>query len=209
MNPSPSHSDDRRERPGFRPLPARGKRAWRLCALGLLAFLLGSAEGGTQPKPAELLETPVGSLVPGGAALKSPVKNPEADDPQAAERGMGWFNSFNCVGCHAPNGAGGMGPKLSTRQFLYGSEPANIYLTIYQGRPRGMPAWGAMLPGNVIWDLVAYIRGLGDAPEKGWGTTVSRTMPEIEQIPAEYATTANPWSRTEAFSRGQKPNRTK
>jgi cytochrome c oxidase cbb3-type subunit 3 len=135
------------------------------------------------------------------------LKNPVGDDPQAIQRGMQYFTMFNCVGCHAPNGAGGMGPSLSGRPLIYGAEPAQIYLTIYQGRPRGMPAWGAMLPDNIIWYLVAYVRNIGRQPKESWGQTISAQQPRIEQVPAEYFQSANPWSQTEAFSHGQKPNK--
>jgi cytochrome c oxidase cbb3-type subunit 3 len=90
---------------------------------------------------------------------------------------------------------------------MYGNEPAQIYLTIYQGRPRGMPAWGAMLPDNIIWDLVAYVRNLDKAPTTEWGKTFSKQSPQIEQVPAEFLQSSNPWSQTEAFSHGQKPNK--
>ena len=155
----------------------------------------------------KLLGTPVSGLFPGNVQVNPQVKSPVGDDPQAIQRGMQYFTTFNCVGCHAPNGAGGMGPSLSGRLLIYGGEPAQIYLTIYQGRPLGMPAWGAMLPDNIIWDLVAYVRNLGRQPNQSWGETVSAQQPKIEQVPAEYFQSANPWSQTEAFSHGQKPNK--
>jgi len=157
---------------------------------------------------AKLLGTPVSGMFPGNVPVSPQLKNPVGDDPQAIQRGMQYFTTFNCVGCHAPNGAGGMGPSLSGRPLTYGAEPAQIYLTIYQGRPLGMPAWGAMLPDSIIWDLVAYIRNLGRQPkQQQWGETVSAQQPRIEQVPAEYFQSANPWSQTEAFSHGQKPNK--
>ena len=87
------------------------------------------------PGPAALQQVPVSAIFPGGATFPPQIKNPAAGDPAAIERGMQAFQSMNCVGCHAPNGGGGMGPALSERQFIYGHEPANIYLSIYQGRP--------------------------------------------------------------------------
>jgi cytochrome c oxidase cbb3-type subunit 3 len=118
------------------------------------------------------------------------------------------FVSLNCVGCHAPNGGGGMGPALSERTFIYGREPANIYLSIQQGRPNGMPAWAKMLPANVTWDLVAYIRSISSAPETQWGQTTSRSpqSPTIQQVPAELLTTTTPWAHTEPFGDGRKPS---
>ena len=98
-----------------------------------------------------------------------------------------------------------MGPALSMGLFTYGSSPANLFLSIYQGRPNGMPAWGAMLPEQTIWELVSYIQGIADHPARG--TTLSRTppSPKIEQIPAEFLQTPDPWRFTESFSDGQKP----
>ena len=64
-----------------------------------------------------------------------------------------------------------MGPSLSENIFLYGSEPENIYLAIYQGRPNGMPAWGAVLPDAIIWDLVTCIGKLSNEPNRQWGRT--------------------------------------
>jgi cytochrome c oxidase cbb3-type subunit III len=104
------------------------------------------------------------------------------------------------------NGGGGMGPPLSRCGFLYGTTPDNIYLTIVQGRPNGMPAWGSLLPNEVIWDLVAYIQNLSSEPtSEAWGTTVSAKAPAIEQVPAELEATATPWAYTEPFKSGQKP----
>ena len=128
-----------------------------------------------------------------------------AREREAAQRGMQFFNQMNCVGCHAPNGAGGMGPSLSDSKFIYGSEPANIYLSILQGRPKGMPAWGGMLPDEVIWDLVAYIQSISKEPGGGWGKTTSADGFTTEQVPAEFMTTANPWQYTTPFSYGQAP----
>jgi cytochrome c oxidase cbb3-type subunit 3 len=156
-----------------------------------------------------LLATPVTGLLPGATPLKPTLTSPVANDPQAAMRGMQYFLAFNCVGCHAPNGGGGMGPALSNTTFLYGGAPANIYLTIYQGRPNGMPAWGQMLPDNIIWDLVAYVQSISRAPTPQWGTTVSRQTLTQEQAPAEHVTTTEPWKQMEAFSHGQKPNAAK
>jgi cytochrome c oxidase cbb3-type subunit 3 len=114
------------------------------------------------------------------------MPNPVANDPDAANRGMRYFTELNCVGCHAPNGGGGMGPALSDRVFIYGSKPEQIFLSIVQGRPRGMPTWGGRLPDSVVWDLVAYVEQISQAPNSEWGRTISPTMPKIEQVPAEY-----------------------
>ncbi|MCP8937447.1 c-type cytochrome [Alsobacter sp. SYSU M60028] len=154
-----------------------------------------------------LLQVPVVSLAPGNSLKRPDIRNPDTSDA-AAQRGMQYFTGFNCIGCHADNGGGGMGPSLSNWRYIYGEQPANIFLTIKQGRPNGMPAWGSALPDEVIWDLVSYVLKLRSPPPKGFGHTISRTppSPDIEQVPTEYVSGTAPWKHTQSFSAGQKPN---
>ncbi len=157
------------------------------------------------PSPSQLIQVPVSKILPGDVDLTPKIDNPVANDPEAATRGMKFFANFNCIGCHADNGGGGMGPALSNRAFIYGGKPEQIYLTIAQGRPNGMPAWGAVLPSSVIWDLVAYVKSISNAPKDEWGKTTSLDAMKIEQVPAELQPTPDPWKYTQPFTDGQKP----
>jgi cytochrome c oxidase cbb3-type subunit 3 len=150
---------------------------------------------------------PVSHLLPNGGGELPDIQNPMAKDPASAQRGMKFFSDMNCIGCHAPNGGGGEGPALSNIPWIYGDSPANIYLTIVQGRPNGMPAFGTLLPDDVVWDLVSYIEGIKEKPGRTYGYTTSRSpqSPKIEQVPAEFLETTNPWSATEPFPNGQMP----
>jgi cytochrome c oxidase cbb3-type subunit 3 len=156
---------------------------------------------------AKLLGVPVSNLTPGNVSMRPDLKNPVDGSAEALQRGMTYFVSFNCVGCHAPNGGGGMGPSLSNKNFIYGDRPGNIYLSIYQGRPNGMPSWGSMLSDNVIWDLVSYIQSISKAPPDGWGRTISAETMKTEQVPSEYVESTAPWGQTQSFSFGQKPSK--
>ena len=166
---------------------------------------IAESVGGTAP--GVFMQVPVSVLSPGAVSSRPTIKNPVQGDPQATDRGMKYFINFNCIGCHADNGGGGMGPALSNTTFIYGGQPENIYLSIFQGRPNGMPAWGALLPDPVIWDLVTYIGKLSNEPNPEWGRTFSKSplSPNVEQVPAEQVTTSDPWSSTKSFSSGQKP----
>ena len=166
---------------------------------------IAEAVGGNAP--GAFMQVPVSNLSPGAVPSRPTIKNPVQGDPQATDRGMKYFINFNCIGCHADNGGGGMGPALSNTTFIYGGQPENIYLSIFQGRPNGMPAWGALLPDSVIWDLVTYIGKLSNEPNPEWGRTFSKSplSPNVEQVPAEQVTTSDPWSSTKSFSSGQKP----
>jgi cytochrome c oxidase cbb3-type subunit 3 len=154
-----------------------------------------------------ILHVPVSGLHPGDVSFAPKIANPLARDPQAATHGMQDFAQFNCIGCHASNAGGGMGPALSEGKFTYGQSPANVFLSIYQGRPNGMPAWGELLPESTIWELVAYVEGIAHPPSGTFGETISRTpeSPAVEQTPAEFLQTVDPWRFTSAFSNGQKP----
>jgi cytochrome c oxidase cbb3-type subunit III len=166
--------------------------------------------GATAPFSASanpILRVPVSNLHPGDVSFAPQIGNPLAKDPQTATRGMQDFNQFNCVGCHAANAGGGMGPALSEGKFIYGQSPANVFLSIYQGRPNGMPAWGELLPESTIWELVAYVESIAHPPSATFGETISRTPPSpaVEQTPAEFLQTPKPWSFTSRFSNGRQP----
>jgi cytochrome c oxidase cbb3-type subunit 3 len=170
----------------------------------------GAAHYSGMISAASLLRVPVTGIYPGGttAGLNPDIKNPLADDPDAAQRGMKDFDSFNCSGCHMANGGGGMGPSLSDSIWIYRSSPANIYLDIVQGREAGMPAFGAMLPDRTVWELVAYIQSISKKPEPTFGTTISANppMPDTEQVPAEINRTTTPWKDMEPIApNGGKP----
>jgi cytochrome c oxidase cbb3-type subunit 3 len=106
-----------------------------------------------------LLALEVTTLTPGRDTALTRLRNPYEGDDDAIAEGEMFFNNFNCSGCHAALGGGGMGPPLSDTLWIYGGEPGNVYLSILQGRPNGMPAWH-QLPPEVIWKLVAYIHSL-------------------------------------------------
>ena len=177
-----------------------------LFAVAAQAFSDSAAPNVPEPTPSQLLNVPITTILPGDVNLAPVLKNPVADDSAAAARGMKYFANFNCVSCHADNGGGGMGPALSNRAFIYGGKPENIYLSIAQGRPNGMPAWGSLLPSSVIWDLVAYVKSISSEPEESWGKTTSLEALKTEQVPAEFQSTPDPWKYMQPFTDGQKPS---
>jgi cytochrome c oxidase cbb3-type subunit 3 len=102
-----------------------------------------------------------GSPTLSAAALST--ANPYESNPQAIEAGKQLYLKMNCAGCHAYNGKGNMGPDLTDRYWRYGGLPIQIYQSILEGRPEGMPSWGAALPPEEIWRIVAYIQSWGGA----------------------------------------------
>ena len=79
------------------------------------------------------------------------------DNAYAVAQGQQLFSAYNCAGCHF-HGGGGMGPPLMEQTFIYGNEPQQIYATIAEGRPNGMPAFGARIPSGQIWTVIILNR---------------------------------------------------
>ena len=103
--------------------------------------------------------TEVSGLVPGSPAPREPVRSPYQENAYGIAEGKRLYNAFNCNGCHA-QGGGGIGPALMDGNWIYGSEPDQIYSSISQGRPNGMPAFARQVPSQQIWQLVAYVQTL-------------------------------------------------
>jgi cytochrome c oxidase cbb3-type subunit 3 len=101
----------------------------------------------------------VSALQPGTQVETTHVANPYANNAYAVSEGQRLFGWYNCVGCHA-NGGGGMGPPLMDDKWIYGSAPENIYTTIIQGRPNGMPSFAGKIPSQQVWQIVAYVQSL-------------------------------------------------
>ena len=119
--------------------------------------------------------------VPAGFALAVPPwapKNPHEGNERARTLGSQLFISYNCVDCHGADGAGAIGPSLQDGRWHYGGSAAEIFESIYQGRPEGMPAWGGRIADDQIWMLVTYLRALPAkdlSTEDFTGRTVERT----------------------------------
>ena len=84
--------------------------------------------------------------------------NPLQGSTEAAAAGKALFGKMNCAGCHGYNLTGGMGPDLTDNSWLYGGKPGEIFHTISEGTPRGMPSWKGQLTPEQIWQLVTFIQ---------------------------------------------------
>ncbi|VTU41154.1 Cytochrome c oxidase subunit III [Variovorax sp. PBS-H4] len=102
-----------------------------------------------------------------GDAVRLPAGNGEGyvENAFAVAQGKRLYRWYNCNGCHA-QGGGGIGPALTDDQWRYGSEPAQIFSTIVQGRPNGMPSFGGHLSEDQIWQLTAYVRSMSGQLKK-------------------------------------------
>ncbi|HEY2749722.1 c-type cytochrome [Phenylobacterium sp.] len=160
-------------------------------ALALLVTLMAacsrargdSTTGGAPaqvPADAALNSIPLGAP-PGQPISASRIANPFAGNAQAAAEGKQLFSAMNCVYCHGAEASGLMGPALNNAGWRYGGAPAELYRSIHDGRPQGMPAWGGRLPPEQIWKLVAYLETLADAS----GRPSTTGAQAAEQDPAD------------------------
>ena len=94
------------------------------------------------------------------------IRGPYDENAYGTTEGQLLFEQMNCSGCHA-NGGGGMGPPLMDDEWIYGSRPDQIFATIAEGRPNGMPTWKYRLNNQQIWQLVAYVRSLSGLTPEG------------------------------------------
>jgi cytochrome c oxidase cbb3-type subunit III len=122
--------------------------------------------------------------VPPGATAEGAVQatelqaGPKRTDPSAGayqenrwavSEGQTFYAQYNCAGCHAPGGGGGMGPPLNDDEWTYGSDPENVFDTIVEGRPNGMPSFRGKIDNAQLWQLVAYVRTMsGLTPPDIW-----------------------------------------
>jgi cytochrome c oxidase cbb3-type subunit III len=88
------------------------------------------------------------------------LNNPLHGDPAATKNGATLFSAMNCDGCHGGDGSGWVGPSLADGRWRYGGADAEIFNSIYFGRPKGMPAFGGTLGSGAIWSIVTYLQSL-------------------------------------------------
>ncbi|HXY95864.1 MAG TPA: c-type cytochrome [Steroidobacteraceae bacterium] len=151
------------------------KRSHVLGVLGCMT-LAACARSAAPPAP-EASATPpaiayeahlaAGGIAPAGGALR----NPHAGDAAVAKAGEQLFSAMNCDGCHNLGATGWVAPNLGDGRWRYGGADAEVFSSIYYGRPKGMPAFGGVLGADGVWTLVTYIRSLplpSDVPTESW-----------------------------------------
>jgi cytochrome c oxidase cbb3-type subunit 3 len=98
-------------------------------------------------------------IQPGVTTPDVAVDNEYEHNAYAVSEGKRLYNQYNCSGCHS-QGGGGMGPPLMDDQWIYGSQPENVFESIVQGRPNGMPAFRGRIGNDQVWQLAAYVRSM-------------------------------------------------
>ena len=125
-------------------------------------------------------------LQPGSPSQPGTVDNPLRDNAFALSEGKRLYSAYNCNGCHA-QGGGAIGPALMDHRWIYGGRPDQIYSTIIEGRPNGMPAFGGRIPDQQVWQLVSYVQSLSGNVSKAAAPArnddMNATLPENRREP--------------------------
>jgi cytochrome c oxidase cbb3-type subunit III len=141
----------------------------------LSAVVMAQPHSGLQPaKTSEDGELPRNARVPSAGLYDR--------NAYAIGEGKHLYLAFNCNGCHGQGGGGG-GPALMDPRWRYGSEPGNLFASIAEGRPNGMPSFRGKLTEQQLWQLVSYVRALGGMldldVQPGRSDTLSGRLPEV------------------------------
>ena len=117
-----------------------------------------------------------------GLALRggfTQLTNPFHGDQGRIKEGGALFISYNCMDCHGADGSGAMGPSLGDNRWHFGGSDGEVFQSIYEGRPDGMPAWGGRIPDDQIWRLVAYVQSLGTGKDVSTENFTGKTVQKM------------------------------
>jgi len=131
-------------------------------SLAIILLLLLTFDAACQRSRRTLQETaPMDAIADArkSDASDQAMRNPYADNAYAETEGQRLYEWFNCSGSHA-RGGGAIGPPLMADVWRYGKEPGNVYTSIVEGRPNGMPSWRGKLTEYEVWQLVTYVEAL-------------------------------------------------
>jgi cytochrome c oxidase cbb3-type subunit 3 len=177
--------------PGALPMPAFEDRLDDRQAAAVATYLRTSW-GNRAP---EVSVPEVASLrrrLTGERPRSSPINRAESA-PSRADEGAELYRLFHCDGCHGAGGGGGSGPPLIDDRWRYGGEVGQIHASIVEGRPNGMPAFGALIPDRQAWRIAAHVRALSiSRVPNGTPRPPQRTdlTPSTNPPPAAAATAA-------------------
>jgi cytochrome c oxidase cbb3-type subunit 3 len=147
-----------------------------------------------RPTPGQLSDTPRAS-----SDGRAHTEKPFQDNRWAVAEGKRLYEWFNCSGCHAPGGGGGMGPSFMDARWRYGDTPDNVFAAIVEGRPQGMPAFRDRIAPADAWKLVAFVRTLGRLTPKDVWPARGDEMAEL-QFEAPRSRSSGPASAAEPAS---------
>ena len=85
------------------------------------------------------------------AAVTAPAIEQKSDDGGAD------LYAQLCAMCHGNEAKGGVGPDLTTAEYIHGKSETEVTESIAKGRPGGMPGFAGQLNDDQIEELVEYL----------------------------------------------------
>ena len=107
------------------------------------------------------LEADKANVAAGAAKM---TENPYERDEKSISEGKLLF-AERCARCHGMDLKGGVGPSL-VAHLKYGEIDGKKYESISEGRPGGMPGFGAELGRDRIWKVLAYVDSVREYGKK-------------------------------------------
>lgn len=152
-----------------------------LTAIGAAVAATNGVQANAQVTADTLRFVAHGEYIPVGLPSRArplALRNPFEGNRDAIATGARIFVAYNCVDCHGADGSGAMGPSFQDGRWRFGGSAGEVFESIYQGRPEGMPAWGGRISEEQIWMLVAYVRSLtaGDLTTENFSGAAQERM---------------------------------
>jgi cytochrome c oxidase cbb3-type subunit 3 len=136
-------------------------------------YYLGSGWSAASQYEAEVAAAKAVTATQGTVAAET---NPYHGNAPAIAEGQLVFVQI-CAACHKPDASGLVGPSLVDPYWKYGSSDHELFETVMNGRPGGMPAWGPQLGGDKIWKVLAYVETLPKSDKPGVGAPGAAPVP--------------------------------
>lgn len=80
-------------------------------------------------------------------------------DADAISQGKSIFLQ-NCASCHKPDASGDIGPNLKDETWIYGNDIKDVFATVKNGRPNGMPDHATKLTPVQIQQVASFVLSL-------------------------------------------------
>jgi len=113
----------------------------------------------------------------GGPSVTEEMLAAGAENPDVVARGAEVF-AARCIGCHAANASGQIGPNLTDLYQVHGSSRMDIYGTILGGAPgTAMIAWGETLKPAEVAAVATFVSSLR-------GKNLAGKEPQGQPVPA-------------------------
>lgn len=151
---------------GIREYDQRLPMWWLVILFGIIAFAIiywvviddRRFEGGFDPAiEAKLSELATKKLASSIDVTNDTLFHQMASNSSFVQAGQATFEA-NCIACHGKNLQGGIGFNLVDEEWIHGSKPSEIYVSIAKGFPeKGMQPWESMLGQKRIAEVVAYV----------------------------------------------------